>query len=263
MVGFACRSATIFKSATSPLLIPFVAHDGQQRNFIFKCGDDLRQDRNIILMFHIMDHIWKSQGYNFHMDETLYEVIPTGPTSGLMQMVPQCHPLSSVENFADFFAKHRTASLQVYTSTLAAYSVATFLLGIGDRHLDNLLITEQGHLFHIDFGFIFGDDPKPSFTVAPMRVNRDMIAHLPNVEELYTKMSVAFNVMRQFATVLLDITFVLFGMKGYHYLVDRLRLDLDNDTASIWLRGKVQESIRSVLPSINEGIHKLAQYIRD
>lgn len=263
MVEFACRSASIFKSATSPLLIPFIAADGEQRNFIFKCGDDLRQDRNVVLMFKVMDYIWKSQGINFFMDETLYEVIPTGPTSGLMQMVPKCYPLSCVESFTEFFAKHKTANMKTYVHTLAAYSVATFLLGIGDRHLDNLLITERGHLFHIDFGFIFGDDPKPSFTVAPMRVNKNMIAHIPNIEELYSKIGSAFNIMRLYATVLLDITFVLFGEKGYRYLTERLRLDLDDETASLWIRGKVQESIRSVLPSINESIHKIAQYIRD
>ena len=41
----------------------------------------------------------------------------------------------------------------------AAYCVMTYVLGVGDRHLDNLLVTTSGRIFHVDFAYLFGQGP--------------------------------------------------------------------------------------------------------
>lgn len=76
-----------------------------------------------------------------------------------------------------------------YIKSCAGYCTITYLLAVGDRHLENLLIDNTGHFFHVDFGFIFGKNPPGKNIMAPpIRICKEMIEGMggstgPNYEK--------------------------------------------------------------------------------
>jgi phosphatidylinositol 4-kinase A len=59
----------------------------------------------------------------------------------------------------------------------AGYSVVSYILQTKDRHNGNILIDKDGHLIHIDFGFIFDVSPAGDmrFENADFKMTKEMI----------------------------------------------------------------------------------------
>jgi phosphatidylinositol-4,5-bisphosphate 3-kinase len=47
-----------------------------------------------------------------------------------------------------------------FLHSCAGYCVATYMMGLGDRHASNIMLQPDGHLVHIDFGWWLGHNPR-------------------------------------------------------------------------------------------------------
>ncbi|XP_049553898.1 phosphatidylinositol 3-kinase catalytic subunit type 3 isoform X4 [Orcinus orca] len=154
--GIIPETATLFKSALMPAQLFFKTEDGGKYPVIFKHGDDLRQDQLILQIISLMDKLLRKE--NLDLKLTPYKVLATSTKHGFMQFiqsVPVAEVLDTEGSIQNFFRKYAPSEngpngisaevMDTYVKSCAGYCVITYILGVGDRHLDNLLLTKTEH----------------------------------------------------------------------------------------------------------------------
>ncbi|KAI4790697.1 hypothetical protein KUCAC02_034464 [Chaenocephalus aceratus] len=130
---------------------------GDTLGIIFKNGDDLRQDMLTLQILRLMDLLWKEA--NLDLRIVPYGCLATGDRSGLIEVVSSADTIANIQltssNVAAAAAFNKDALLNC--DALDEPSRTTYVLGIGDRHSDNIMVRSTGQLFHIDFGHILGN----------------------------------------------------------------------------------------------------------
>ena len=143
------------------------------------------------------------------------------------------------------------AAQDTFARSAAAACVATYVLGIGDRHADNIMVTHGGRLFHIDFGHILGrykekfgvKRERALFVFTPQMARVLGDAGSPTYARFLSYGARAFNELRRNSHVLITLTSLLLGagLPGVEsaadplYIAKMLRLELsDEEAARLW-----------------------------
>uniref|UniRef100_A0A8C1FRF0 Phosphatidylinositol 4-phosphate 3-kinase C2 domain-containing subunit alpha n=1 Tax=Cyprinus carpio carpio TaxID=630221 RepID=A0A8C1FRF0_CYPCA len=260
---------------------------------VIQVGEDLRQDMLALQMIRIMDRIWLQEGLDLRIVN--FKCISTGKDKGMVELVPSSETLRKiqVENgvtgsfkdkpLAEWLRKYNPAedeyekASENFIYTCAGCCVATYILGICDRHNDNIMLRSTGHMFHIDFGKFLGHAQMiGSFKRdrAPFVLTSDM-AYVINGGERPTSRfqlfvdlcSQAYNLIRKHSNLFLNLLSLmtqsglpeLTGVQDLKYVYDALQPQTTDAEATIFFTRLIESSLGSVATKFNFFIHNLAQ----
>lgn len=264
-----------------------------KQRILFKQGDDLRTDQLILNLFSLMDSLLKRVNLDLRM--RMYSVLATSQCDGAMEFVDHSAPVQYIldthnKSIRNYLRKHNpdpssatgiaADALDTFIRSCAGSCVTTYILGIGDRHLDNIMITTRGQLFHIDFGFVFGKDPKP--LPSPFRLTREMAVAIggenyqnsDNFNRFKAYCFQSYNWLRKSSNLIMNLLSLLnddtIKSGGTSMAVpdvlkvveDRLMLHLSEEEAEAHFQSLIDSAINALMPQIVELAHILAMKMK-
>lgn len=276
----------VFKSSLSPLKITFKTDKNEVFPLMFKVGDDLRQDQLIVQIISLMNELLMNE--NVDVKLLPYKILATGAREGAIQFIPNetmANILSVHHGILPFLRSHYPDNkeelgvqawvMDNFVKSCAGYCVITYILGVGDRHLDNLLITPDGHFFHADFGYILGQDPKPFpplMKLPPQIIEAFGGAQSSNYNKFRSYCFVVYSILRRNAGLILNLFDLMKTSSIPDIRIDpdgavlkvkeRFNLDMSEEEATVHFQNLINDSVSALLPIVIDHLHNLAQYWR-
>lgn len=161
-------------SSSRPVTVSLQTTAGESIQCLLK-NEDVRTDRLSMVIGHFINDL--TTGVLVHT----YPVFPLTLSSGCIVMIPGAKTLYSLRKNMTLtnyiMATNEQDTIQQvrqrFVSTCAGACLLAFALGLGDRHLENIMVTPDAHLVHVDFGYVLGEDPK--HIRSTMRITDDMV----------------------------------------------------------------------------------------
>ncbi|KAM8921740.1 phosphatidylinositol 4-kinase beta isoform 3-T3 [Pelodytes ibericus] len=138
---------------------------------IVKCGDDLRQELLAFQVLKQLQSVWEHERVPLWIRP--YKILVISADSGMIEPVVNAVSIHQVKkqsqlSLLDYFLQeHGSYTTEAFLTaqrnfvqSCAGYCLVCYLLQVKDRHNGNILLDADGHIIHIDFGFILSSSPR-------------------------------------------------------------------------------------------------------
>jgi len=221
------------------------------RCFIVKSNDDLRQEVACIQLIELCQEIFGDCNLSSSLWLKPYRIVSTGPAAGFVETLPNTLSIDAIKKtegfislpvfFNDLYGGSPGRLLRAkknFIASLAAYSLITYIFCIKDRHNGNILIDQEGHIIHIDFGFLLGIAPGGSFSIesAPFKLTEEMLDVFGGIDsDFFSEFVKAFTqgflalrsksnaIISSVELIAADSSFPCFHGKDTTAIIDKLR----------------------------------------
>ncbi|EGW31992.1 phosphatidylinositol 4-kinase [Spathaspora passalidarum NRRL Y-27907] len=203
---------------------------------IAKNGDDLPQEAFACQLITMISNIWKADGISAWTKRM--KILITSANTGLVETITNAMSIHSIKKslteisvkngenskgriitlldyYERLFGKHDSPKFKQaqdnFASSLAAYSIICYILQIKDRHNGNIMVDNEGHIIHIDFGFLLSNSPgSVGFEAAPFKLTSEYVDLLGGLDSpAYAKFVMlckeCFNSLRENSDQIIDI----------------------------------------------------------
>lgn len=154
---------------------------------IVKCGDDLRQELLAYQYLTLLQKIWKEEHVPLYVRP--YKILVLSNDSGLIEPILNTVSLHQVKKnsqktlleyflseFGALNSEEFLCAQRNFVHSCAAYSIVSYLIQVKDRHNGNILLDNEGHIIHIDYGFILSASPKNlGFENSPFKLTPEFV----------------------------------------------------------------------------------------
>lgn len=185
MIFVRLLSVTAVRSHSKPFRLVFESDKKKEYSVLVKF-QNMRRDYlvSIMLSWCVRLKIGKPIFYRVFEYSNHLSFVEMIPNACTLYKVNVEHKMS-LEHY--ILGKNRSWTIsQVrnrFLESLVMSVVLAYVLGVGDRHLENILVTDRAELIHIDFEYLFGAAPfGQRFKRNSIRLTKEMVDVLGGVE---------------------------------------------------------------------------------